>query len=655
MPLPHEPYGAPRVLSLLQAVNDSARLFRTVLLSFMIFSVYILIIALSASDELLFKDGALRAPILNVNVQASHYFLGTPWILLLLHVNLLIQAIFLARKVEDYQQALVPNLGLAHRREMHRLLFPVPLVQLAGGPASGVPLWLLRLFVYAVLVLLPLITLGVIQAQFLDYQSAWITRMHSGVLVADVVVVACLWPKINSLYVRTGKLSRLLSLAPIAVVTTIFFVIGPLFPLLLNGIDPDDNVFLRGARDSLRALHFLDVQNRRLYLEAEGTVPEDACIDGTLALNLTGRSYRNANLSDSVLCNAVLTGAQLQGAVLTDARLEGADLRNAGLQGATLRDATLLRARLRGARLQGADLTDARLPGVAFVGAQLQGADLTRTRLRQADLSNAQLQGALLAQTELTGARLTGAQIHGSMLLNAQLEGARLEEARFQGAYVLYTNFDGASTSEHQTQGYYFRHTQFHGVNGALPTNWEDWEWGEAESESERAFWAAVSPWRVPAYLPVDLEWLLLAGSEYFRTSSFRGRIRKSAGSATNLLSVCEETLNLPLWERGPDDEGLCSRMSETNEYSPYLGNFERGDGRGEGPAIGAYSENEGMNWVTEYEGAVCEAFAFDPATLLRAGLSGRVGVAERLIRQWVQEGCGAVEVAPGRGSATPG
>lgn len=410
-----EPYDTPRVRELLHAANDSARLFRTVFLSFMIIVFYILIIALSADDELLFKDGPLQAPILNVSVQASYYFIGTPWILLLLHVNLLIQAIFLARKTEDYRQALSSGLGRSHRQEMLRLLFPVPLAQLAGGGGSGVPSWLLKLFVFAVLVLLPLITLGVIQAQFLDFQGLWITRMHSGVLLSDLAIVACLWPRVRVLYVQEKKSSQLLPLAGMIAVVTFFFVVGPLFPGLLSGVDTGGNSLLGNVKNNLRSLHFLDVQNRRLYLRAEDTVPQDACTDGTLALNLNGRSYRDANLSESVLCNAVLTNAQLQGAVLRDTRLEGADLRNAELQGASLRGAGLRGVQLQGAQFQGADLTDAQLQRVVFPGAQLQGADLSGTQLENADLAGAQLQGALLWETDLAGADLSGTRLQGAL------------------------------------------------------------------------------------------------------------------------------------------------------------------------------------------------------------------------------------------------
>lgn len=274
---------------------------------------------------------------------------------------------------------------------------------------------------FAVLALLPLMTLGVIQAQFLDFQHTWITRLHSGVLLADLVMVSCLWPRIRTLYVHRGRPRPVCSLVTMAAVAALFFIAGPLFPILLDAGDLNDHPYLARLGSHLEALHFLDVQNRRLYLGADGTTPDDACGDGTLALNLNRRSYRGANLSESVLCNAVLTDAHLQGAVLRDARLEGANLTNARLQGANLHGATLLRAQLQGAKFHGADLTHAHLEGVDFVGARLRDADLTRARLKEADLSGAQLQGALLEETDLVGARLLGAGLQGAMLLHARL------------------------------------------------------------------------------------------------------------------------------------------------------------------------------------------------------------------------------------------
>ena len=194
------PYTDPRAEALLGAANDSARLFRSIFLAFLLVSLYFLVLALSADDELLFKDGDLRAPILNVTVQASHYFMAAPWILVLLHMNFLIQGVFLSRKLADYKQALPSNHETDSEKELLRLLFPIPWAQMASGvSSSGVPFWMLKAFVFFTVAILPLATLGAMQIQFLDFQSMGITTMHSGVLLMDLLLLWFLWHRMNCL------------------------------------------------------------------------------------------------------------------------------------------------------------------------------------------------------------------------------------------------------------------------------------------------------------------------------------------------------------------------------------------------------------------------------------------------------------------------
>ena len=337
---PQTPYDTPRNIELLRAANDGARLFRAVFVSFAVVALYFLIIALSADDELLFKDGPLRAPILNVSVRASHYFIGAPCILLLLHFNVLIQASLLVGKVTDYKRALCPQQVHELKPEMLRLLLPVPLVQIAAGYSSSVPQWALKLFNFLTLSVLPLVTLGVLRTQFLAFQDSWITGLHSVVLVTDGLLVAAVWQQVRELYPERRSWGGRNSLALVSLFVGAFLLVGPLSCTLSEMTRPDGSPLLRELDRRLEALSTLDVQNKRLYLRSEVTAPEEACRDATLALNLAGRSYVNANLSESILCNAILTGAQLQGANLREARLDGADLRDAALQGADLRGAS---------------------------------------------------------------------------------------------------------------------------------------------------------------------------------------------------------------------------------------------------------------------------------------------------------------------------
>jgi hypothetical protein len=80
-------------------------------------------------------------------------------------------------------------------------------------------------------------------------------------------------------------------------------------------------------------------------------------------LDLQGRDFRFANLSETTLTKADLRYAKLQGADLIFAKLQGADLSAANLQGADLISANLQGANLIFANLQGANLISANLQG----------------------------------------------------------------------------------------------------------------------------------------------------------------------------------------------------------------------------------------------------------------------------------------------------
>ncbi|MYN63969.1 MAG: pentapeptide repeat-containing protein [Acidobacteria bacterium] len=634
------PYDTPRNLELLRAVNDSARLFRTVFVSFTIVALYLLIIALSADDELLFKDGPLRAPVLNLSVQASRYFIGAPWILFLLHLNVLIQASFLAGKVTDYRRALPSQQAGPPREEMLRLPLAVPLVQIATGYSSVVPQWVLKFFVFLTISILPLVTLGVVRTQFLDFQSRWITDMHSFVLIADLVMVGSVWPTIRRLYPDRRALGRLNSLGWMSLIALVFLMVGPLALTLRNAAWADGSPWLGGLGRWLESARSLDVQNRRLYLRSEAANPEEACGDGTLALNLAGRSYVDANLSESILCNAILTDAQLQGAVMRRARLEGADLRGAQLQGAQLQGATLHGVNLVGAEFHAADLSDAELQRASFPAGQLQGADLTRTHLDNADLSGASLDGAFLSGTHLTGANLAGGTLRGAVLLGTQLADADLTDARFEGAYILYVNLDGTRTSVTGTQGFYYDHAQFIGVNARLPSPSslsEGWE-ADAQSRAELELWYAVYPPPVPAWMPLDEERLEAAAGRFYRDTSLAERIGGGAGRPTRLFALCESNRRGgPRRPRGGPD-GPCSGATEDHPYSARVEMFEHGDSRGEGPAVGMYTEEDAGLWVAEYRRELREAFSFDPGFLRRSDVPGRGGLAEEVVESWYRE-----------------
>jgi len=99
-----------RLDRLRESADASARNFRTVFVSYLVIALYILVIISSTDHELLFRAGDVQAPIINVGVPVVWFFTFVPWILLFLHFNLLLQGMFLSRKVHAYR-ALLPDIS----------------------------------------------------------------------------------------------------------------------------------------------------------------------------------------------------------------------------------------------------------------------------------------------------------------------------------------------------------------------------------------------------------------------------------------------------------------------------------------------------------------------------------------------------------------
>ena len=635
--VPKSPYDDSRVAALLQAANDSARLFRTIFVAFMVAVFYFAAVTLSVDDELLFRDGHLLAPLLNLPIRVSYYFMAAPWVLLLLHLNLLIQGVFVVRKVDDYSRAL--RHGSSQETEMLRLLFPLPLAHAAGGaPLRRGFHPLLELFVLTTLVLVPLLALGVMQLQFLGFQLGWVTFMQSVVLIVDLVLVGLLWPSLRRPPRRHWLTRRFGLTAAVSIVLVFLSLAYPDFRL--PGWPPLHFVDLQG-------LHSLDVQNARLYSEPESANPDEACADPLSGLNLAGRSYRNAKLSGSTLCNANLVGAQLAGAELVGARLHqvnltnsnlrGADLTNADLQGALLTSAELQRASLRGAVLRDAEarrppfslaayvlrnsriaqeLLPARRPDGTFdptilseyreriddvlatvqqegefrdAGLRLQGADLSGAQLQDASLQGAQMQGANLAGAGLQGVDFTNARLHGADLAGVDAQGATLRGAWLPGTNLRGARFEKADLSFAQLQGAY----------------------------------APLAQLLATDCVGASMEGINLGGANLHEANVLGARLLGARAGWAGMVEPFPTTIAVL--------QGQHTNLTAIDLTGSLL--------EDQGAVVGAYGQEEAEGWIDQYTQHLCEAFSFDFLTLADAPVAYRFGIAEDIIEHWAAAG----------------
>ncbi|MDE2692444.1 MAG: pentapeptide repeat-containing protein [Acidobacteriota bacterium] len=412
-------------------------------------TIAVLVLTFTATDRVLFTNSDLVAPLINVALPTSIFFVAAPIALLLLHLNLLLQGTFLAQRVIDCRAALAstPELG----DERLGTLPSAPLAQLATERSSGVPRSFLTLWAFVTVALLPLVTLGVLQAQFLDFQSPRITGFHSVLLVTDSALLLAFWRKLRRVSPARCRTK------PVYVWGTTVTMAA--FLLLAHaGRYPMPNplpafTLTQDLTDRLSSLYQLTVRDRRLHLSPSLPAAPTPCEESTVGLDLTSRSFRHAKLTGSVLCHATLVRADLSRADLRGVDLRDADLRKAHLQLADLSHAKLQDADLYEARLHGAALNDAKLHRANLTFARLYGAYLARAEFLNADLFEANLSWSKGDEATFRGADMRRAVLVGTRLSFADLSGAHLGGAWIVGASMFETLLHGTSLSGTQVIG----------------------------------------------------------------------------------------------------------------------------------------------------------------------------------------------------------
>ena len=115
--------------------------------------------------------------------------------------------------------------------------------------------------------------------------------------------------------------------------------------------------------------------------------------------DLSGVSFKGANLSESFLNKANLVKADFTGA-----RLYRSDFSEADLIKATFREASMQGVYFSGVEMRGAELTEADLRDAGFHWADVSKSDFTRSDLTNASFAYARVQGADFSEADLTGA-----------------------------------------------------------------------------------------------------------------------------------------------------------------------------------------------------------------------------------------------------------
>jgi hypothetical protein len=474
---------------LLEAANRASERVAGVHLAFMAVCVYVLAIVFGTTDLDLLLGKGVRLPVVNVDVPLVGFYAFAPFIVVLVHFNLLLQLQLLSRKLFAFEAAAPPEAGPGGLRDrLH--IFPYT-YYLVGRPSPLVQP-LLGLMVSITLVLLPLVTLLVLQLWFLAYQGEAVTWGQRGAIWLDIAMIVILWPLIldpqddwggywGELMAEQGPwrwawLPFALLLGGFVLllfsakwtdyfrVGLVLLLVSALVMMLLRGWQPSPR-FLKASAACLMAAVLLAVA---IYLSGQKPQLQLFFLPGPLLLLLLAVLWQPKAPRGSLALLITLwlglllplafqvNGGGLERLVV---RLQPGpttpfaatmfsevflqDYRRLSLNEQVLlktppkpETLALIRSghwqeglkQIEPLNLRGRHLRQAKMARVILLGADLRGA-----QLQGANLVGAQLQGANLEEAELQGADLLGAQLQGADLFKAQLQGADLREANLYG------------------------------------------------------------------------------------------------------------------------------------------------------------------------------------------------------------------------------
>ena len=523
-----EPQPPPAVSSedaeaLLDSANSASQHVAVLHVAFMALCAYVLVIVFGTTDMDLLIGKGVKLPVVDVTVPIVGFYAFAPYLVVLVHFNLLLQLQLLSRQLYNFDTVVAKEderLG-GLRDRLH--IFPYT-YYLVGRPGPIVRR-LLGVVVGITLLVLPIATLLVLQLRFLAYQDQAVTWAQRVAVWLDVALVIALWPVIMDrgdswrAYLRrlisrvrqrwimgllwaaawvavivlcfAKTLGTYLAAQNVIVALLILFVVLEVLGVLARWsvlrLEP------RGAnalaelspgmpwppprslgRDppvasSQAALRVRGMPGFLLVVALGAPLPVALLVDGewweekVLAGEVVASNAVYDGFRHLDLTEQVLLAKPAKPEVVARFR-EGAveTLAEAltHVEGVKLSGRSLWGAQFVRALLPGADLRGAQLQRAVLLGASLQGAQLTQANLEGANLTGTQLQGANLLRAHMGSTDLEAAQLHGVNLREAQLQRANFRRADLMGAQL-----QGANLLEANLQGADFRTSQLQGAS----------------------------------------------------------------------------------------------------------------------------------------------------------------------------------------------
>jgi len=520
---------SPHIEKLLDAANSASQTVAALHVAFLAFTAYLGVIVWGTTDEDLLRISPVKLPILDVDLPLTTFFSFVPWLVVLLHFNLLMQLELLSCKLWNLDRDLPASPAGQQVRDR---LFIFPFTHLiAGSSDARLIRWLLSLIVGITIIALPLFMLLAAQIRFLPFHDEAITWSQRGAVWFDAAMLLALWPLIASprdkarewwLHLGFRLLGYWLAWLRYfgASVLKLFqrrrYESTPQ-PTLIPGTEPKGMIVLLTSVPLVVLLSIIAVIPGSITVQTyyaqpkdlqHNNVPEESHLyfedwlirhvpeswlsvaahkyDTVSCLSLEQAKKSEASILQVMLgpCSwfnlgffprnlnlreARLVPKEVSLSLLTRAIDPDKQVRDGAFKefdGLNLQNRDLRFANLFGAVLPKADLRHVQLQGAVLLRAKLQGViGWDKTQLQGAILGGTQLQGASLNEADLEGADLRGAALQGTDLRWTKLQSADLRGAELQGANLQGSKLQAANLRGAQLQGADLSETELQGAD----------------------------------------------------------------------------------------------------------------------------------------------------------------------------------------------
>lgn len=482
-----------RILLLLDSLNNSLKSLNIIYLSFISALVYTGVIISSVSDEMLLTDSPVTLPLLRTEVPITGFFLITPFLLAMLHIDILMQFTFISNDIKNIIKLAKGLKGLTSA-DVERSLNGSHYVYLFSHVRFN-NFYLAnayKIYFFLILVLFPNAILLWLQGRFLAYHDVSYTNYQALAVILDAVISLILWNKLSSTGESCYSDSRnfnsalekftyqLLIAVSILLSYFVFTVPSDSQPwrenpwkyipaciifnqscsILVKDINETNRPDINDFFDWWFKARNLNLAKRQFLTSSTNTALnkpiDNACVNfenfnRVSGLDLRGRDLRWAIFSNSTLSNALLgenndhKKTKLDNANLQFANLINIDLNKASLVGADLSHSCINGTNLSGANLTGAIMHDVRIINTNLTSATLDNANMNDSIIYNSKLINTHLVGvrsesSLIYQSDFTGADMKKTKLLGSYWFKSDLNRVKFDESHLNNSYFVKTN-----------------------------------------------------------------------------------------------------------------------------------------------------------------------------------------------------------------------